>query len=83
MHTSSNHWILSQSSAAADEAVQVDDWMSLVRLRRGLQQSEEVQGSRRRLHGWLLVGYARDEVHTDPYSIDVSSPRINPLFSIL
>jgi hypothetical protein len=24
----------------------------------------------------LLAGYARDEVHTDPYSIDVSSPRL-------
>ena len=46
------------------------------------ETSEEASGGRR-LHGRLLAGYARDEVHTDPYSIDVSSPRINPLFSIL
>ena len=49
---------------------------------RPVYTSEEGSGGRR-LHGRLLAGYARDEVHTDPYSIDVSSPRINPLSSIL
>ena len=37
-----------------------------------------MQGGRRRLHGRLLAGYARDEVHTDPYSINVNSSRFIP-----